>query len=132
MRRRYLFIGERRSARAQRMGVTWHSGRLAAYTLFHALRAAGIPPQSQVFVNLYRDGAGPTVIDPLIARTLPDFAHAGWTLVALGRNVDASLQRLNIPHIAIVHPAARGAIRKRERYQAHVANILLHPEACIR
>jgi hypothetical protein len=40
--------------------------------------------------------------------------------VALGRRVSSELARRDVDHVALVHPAARGRIRKRERYIAHV------------
>jgi hypothetical protein len=43
-----------------------------------------------------------------------------WTLIALGVKVSALLTLYAIPHRHMTHPAACGAIRKRERYLTHV------------
>jgi hypothetical protein len=51
-------------------------------------------------------------------------AALGVPLVALGRRVEAALARDGLPHRFLIHPAARGAIRRRDRYQAHVAAVL--------
>lgn len=48
----------------------------------------------------------------------------GIVIVALGKRVSVALARLGIDHVALVHPAARGRIRKRERYIKHVADTL--------
>jgi hypothetical protein len=45
-------------------------------------------------------------------------------IVALGQKVARKLVELGIDHIAIVHPAARGRIRKRSRYIRHVREAL--------
>lgn len=43
----------------------------------------------------------------------------GWTWKD-GRLAAKPLFEVGFRHIALVHPAARGRIRKRERYHAHV------------
>lgn len=45
-------------------------------------------------------------------------------IVAMGVRVRTTLQRHGIPHLAVVHPAARGTIRRRACYQAHVRSVL--------
>lgn len=119
----FVFLGEKRSDRAIQMGVTWEDGRLAAKTLHEALLATGIDPADQRFLNVFCDGETlvPNAVSLAEARRL---ASAGVQLVALGRLVERELRRAGLPHRAMVHPAARGAIRKRERYQAHVAAVL--------
>src|SRR4051812_47559583 len=108
-----VFVGERRSARASRLGSTRLSGQLAGKTLYEALRAAGIAPERCVFVNVLhddpRDGQ-PCGNAQLALRSL---ARAGATVVALGPHVQAMLRRGGIGYIPLTHPAARGAIRKR-------------------
>jgi hypothetical protein len=119
----YAFIGEKRSPAAIRMGVTWQDGRLAAKTLHAALAAAGIVPEQQTFLNLFEDGPG-TVPNAVSLDEACRLRAAGVQLVGLGRLVQRELDRAGLPHIPLVHPAARGAIRKRERYHAHVAAVL--------
>lgn len=108
----YLFVGEDRSQRAKDLKVTWKDGALAAKPLFEALRACDINPDTVEFVNWF-EGGKKTVRETKLL------------VVALGKKVQAALVEEGIPHIAMIHPAARGRIRKRERYIAHVKEVLL-------
>lgn len=117
----FVFVGEQRSPTAIRRGWTWKDGRLAAKTLHEALRAAGIEPARQVYVNLWSDG-GELNLDVVAELLVLD--RARLTLVALGRRVADNLARFGVSHVEMVHPAARGSIRRSERYQAHVASVL--------
>jgi hypothetical protein len=104
------------------MGVTWMDGRLCAGTLRAALDIAGIDPSHYVFANVYRDDGS------LNARTLwlTNWAIGeGWTVVGLGQKVQRELTRAGCRHTPLIHPAARGAIRKTSAYQAHVAATLM-------
>ena len=111
---KFVFVGEQRSGRAKLLGVTWHEGRLAAKPLFDALKAIGIEPERQRFYNWFESD----VLE--IARKLRNMWLDGYTIVAMGRKVQAEMVKHDIPHVFIVHPAARGKIRLRENYQAHV------------
>jgi len=125
-RKLYTFVGECRSMTAIRKGWSWQDGRLAAKPLFEALSAMGIDPHEQSFMNLYNDP--PANHRGKFAPKVND-GHASSirgvvgfrVIVALGKRVSDELARLGIDHVALVHPAARGRIRKRERYVAHVA-----------
>lgn len=117
----YLFIGERRSPTAIRMGVTWVDGRLCAKNLHEALEAAGIDPAQHEFGNAYEDDGNSNLPDLVRARV---HANHGGVVVALGQKAARELARIGIPHRILIHPAARGSIRKRERYQEHVAATL--------
>jgi hypothetical protein len=121
-----LFIGECRSDTAKARGWTWKNGHLAAKTLFDALEAISIDPHKQAFVNLWPDDVNGTMlpVPPNRFTWLRMKQRTGAVLVALGRRVADQLQREDIEHIALVHPAARGKIRKRARYHAHVAEKL--------
>ena len=134
--KRLIFIGECRSLTAIRRGWSWEDGRLAAKPLFEALIAMGLDPAAQEYANLFED-------PPLVRRH-----KRKWTtrvnegivsgllvletakpeerpvIVALGQRVSRELAERGIEHIALVHPAARGRIRKRERYAKHVAERL--------
>jgi hypothetical protein len=93
----------------------WQDGRLAAKQLFDALEACGINPKRCIFGNWFeRNGR----------RAAIQHAKHGGTILAMGRRVSSELTRLDIPHIYLVHPAARGTIRKKERYVAHVKQTL--------
>lgn len=120
---RFVFVGERRSRRAIQMGVQWEHGRLCARTLHAALRAAGLDPAQQTYVNAYADADPPVVDEHAIARVRA-LAEAGREIVALGRAAHRALARAGVPHRRLTHPAARGAIRARADCRAHVAAIL--------
>ena len=122
---RFVFVGERRSSRARALGVRWEDGRLCARTLHAALRAAGLDPERQTYLNVFRDDE-PGAIDPAAVTRLRALLDAGAALVGMGRRVQVALRRAGLPHRPLVHPAARGAIRARAAYQAHVAAVLGH------
>lgn len=117
----YLFVGERRSPLAIQRRVTWQDGKLAAKTLCEALSAAGIPRRNYEMLNLWEDDG---TLSALAEQTVRDCHEAGWIVVGMGRKVQKRLQICGIPHRALTHPAARGALRKREHYQAHVQAVL--------
>jgi hypothetical protein len=129
-----LFVGECRSITAQRKGWTWADGRLAAKPLFEALAAMGVDPKDHAYLNLWSDAvSGDIRRGPLEPGILGSTIQAirrfmmrpeSYIVVALGKRVSHELARRGIVHVALVHPAARGAIRKRERYHAHVAEKL--------
>lgn len=118
---RLLFIGERRSPTAIRLGVTWADGRLCAKNLHEALVAIGINPGACEFGNAWEDDGSENLLDLIRARV---HANHGGQVVALGLKAARVLARIGIPHMVLTHPAARGSIRKQERYQAHVAETL--------
>jgi hypothetical protein len=128
---RLVFVGECRSLTAQKKGWTWKDGRLAAKPLFEALRAMGVDPALHQYVNLWTDNASGETYASLAPGVLPRTlalleacCKAGHVVVALGQRVSAELTARSLDHVALVHPAARGRIRKRERYIAHVAERL--------
>lgn len=125
---RYVFVGEKRSRRAIELGVHWTDGRLCAKTLHEALRALGLDPRHQRFLNLYQDREG-WAVNPAALAELRSLAETGIVIVGLGRRVQAALRRTGLPHRSLVHPAARGFIRGRAVYQARVAAVLGHQRA---
>ena len=106
------------------MGVSWSDGRLAGCTLHAALRACGIDPTTVIFVNLFEDRDDRWELDLEVLAQLLQLAAAGATIVALGQRVHRALGRVQLDHLHLVHPAARGRIRARACYQAHVAVVL--------
>lgn len=104
---KYLFVGEKRSPRAVKMKVTLQDGRLAAKQLFDALEACNINPKEQEYCNWFEGGKGKVRV---------------WkgVIVAMGKKVSNALKKEDIEHIQIIHPAARGKIRKKELYYQHV------------
>jgi hypothetical protein len=118
----FCFVGEKPSKRAIQIGATWENGKLAGKTLKDALVACGLDPAEQMYLNLFNE-------DLTINLRYSNLAFAmqlvdKWTVVAMGKRVDRELTALNIKHISIVHPAARGKIRKTELYQAQLAEQL--------
>jgi hypothetical protein len=118
---KYLFVGERPSTTASLKGWTWQDGRLAAKQLFDALQEAGVDPASQSFVNWFGTRSdGPFVVSRTSKRVVREALASGVVIVGMGKRVCESLARHDISHVEIVHPAARGAIRKKERYITHI------------
>ena len=105
---RYLFVGEKRSELAIKMGVTWLDGRLAAKQLFDALKANGINPLDHEFTNWFEYGNKGKV------------KSFDGIVVGMGNKVQSALTKAGIEHKPIYHPATRGAIRKKELYFAHI------------
>jgi hypothetical protein len=124
MVQRFLFVGERQSPTAAARGWTWESGRLCAATLFDALGAAHVDPAACRFVNIWSTpGLGKLNETPSLEDVRRQLAD-GYTVVALGRLVGQVLTAAGIPHLALRHPAARGAGRARERYRELVCTVL--------
>jgi hypothetical protein len=119
-----VFVGERRSRRARAMGVSWSDGRLAACTLHAALRACGIDPTTVTFVNLFQDRDDRWELELEVLAQVLQLAATGATIIALGQRVHRAFERAQLHHLHAIHPAARGRIRARARYQAHVAAVL--------
>jgi len=118
----YLFIGERPSPTALKKNLTWQDGQLSASQLFGALETCGFSPTDQLFCNLFfdeRDEVNPEAVELIWALIIE-----GLTIVAMGKKVQQELDKLYIDYIPIVHPAARGAIRKKEKYAAMIAQQL--------
>ena len=119
----FVFVGEKRSNRAIELGVIWQDKKLAAKSLLEALEANGIDPQKQIFLNLFFDGEGHKMIEES-AEKIKGLADDGAVIVGMGKLVQSYLEELNINHLKIIHPAARGKIRKSENYIAHIAEVL--------
>lgn len=122
-----IFVGERQSPKAARYGHTWSNGKAAAATLHRALLAAGVDPSACEFLNLWsvpglRDPKRPPRRDVL--RRLRQASRSGERVVALGALVARELSKRRIPYLPLRHPAARGRMRRRDLYEAHVRDIL--------
>lgn len=109
--RKLLFVGEERSERAKQLGVRWADGRLAAKQLFDALRACCLDPELCHYTNWFERGGKKRTRE-----------HSG-IVVGLGQRVQAALRDSKIVHVALIHPAARGKIRKKSRYFQHVREV---------
>jgi hypothetical protein len=122
--RRLVFVGERRSRKARELNASWTNGGLAAHTLHAALRACSIDPDTVLFLNLFQEGDGARVVDATTVELVRTLASESATVIALGRVVQRTLARFAISFVPLTHPAARGRIRTRAVYQAHVADVL--------
>ncbi len=110
----FLFVGEKPSTMAWKNNWTWRDGRLAAKQLWDALRMIGISPENQDYCNLWTyDG-----------KELPFHPKEHHIIVAMGNIVCKELCKRKIPHLKIIHPAARGKIRNKKRYAMHLKQIL--------
>lgn len=128
----YLFVGERPSPLAASRAWTWEDGRVCARTLHAALADAGIDRATYRFANLWATpGLGRTDEPPDLAPVI-EAGVMGTIVVALGRLVQRELERASVPHRSLIHPAARGAIRRRDAYRAHVRAVLQGRDAAIR
>ena len=105
-----IFIGERRSQQAIDNNWCWQMGVSTAKVLFDALRQIGIEPTEHEFMNLWSDDGE--------LQSVPE-----GELVAMGQVVQKQLDGMGIEYTGIVHPAARGAYRKREVYVSHLRKV---------
>jgi uracil-DNA glycosylase len=124
---KFVFVGEKPSKRALQIGATWENGKLAGKTLKDGLLALGIDPDDQIYVNLFNMDGTVNLEEDRIAFAFgakyPDDNRPPH-VVAMGKKVDRELTRRGVVHLSIIHPAARGKIRKTELYQAHLAERL--------
>ena len=107
-----LFVGEKKSPTALRRGWSWEDGRLAAKQLFDALTACGVDPSTCNFANWFN--------------TRDRSRIRGYTgpVFAMGKSVQVAMTKAGVEFTPLVHPAARGKIRQKQRYIAHVRDAL--------
>jgi hypothetical protein len=98
-----------RLARSRRW--SWEDGRLAAKQLFDALHEIGILPERCFFLNWF---------DLRRRKRLRELIAQGYKVIGMGLKVQLALDKSGIEHIGIIHPAARGKIRRKENYTAHI------------
>jgi hypothetical protein len=55
-----------------------------------------------------------------VIRNMMEIEQIEWTVVAMGNQIARRLEEAGVPHLKIVHPAARGIIRRAENYDAHI------------
>ena len=123
---RFVFAGSAPPPGPWPPGPPGRTGASPACTLHAVLRDLGLDPAAQRYLNLFPGDPARGEPDPehlrllrrWVARTRP---HP--VVVGMGRLVQRELTRAGIPHLALTHPAARGAIRARARYRAHVAEV---------
>lgn len=117
-------------------GQTAAKGQLAGKTLREALEAAGVDPDAQRYVNLWRRpdrGHRLDETDLIFAlRAVRRATGDGCVVIGMGHLVCRELANCRVPHTRMIHPAARGSIRRRYRYHRHVKTTLARAarEAC--
>ena len=117
----FIFVGEKRSRTVIRRGYSWYEKRLCARTLTEALETCGIEPDHYTCINVFDDTGE---FDVHAVYKIREWSTRGWVIIGLGRRVQQVLTNAGIPYRAMIHPAARGKIRRREVYQAHMAEVL--------
>ena len=129
-----LFVGENRSKMAQEKDWSWEGCQLekkprnCANQLFDALEYCGINPYDVFkvhFVNAFSDNLSEWVQNEDLDNLLLLYSESGFAIVSLGDRVHRHLEEIDVPHIQLIHPAARGKIRKKENYRKHVKEKLL-------
>ncbi|HKM19973.1 MAG TPA: hypothetical protein VJY47_01995 [Candidatus Dojkabacteria bacterium] len=124
-----LFVGENRSNMAQEKDWSWERCQLekkprnCANQLFDALEYCGIDPYdiSKIhFINAFEDDLTEWVVNEDLHDIFRFYCESGFAIVSLGNRVHRHLEEIDIPHIQLIHPAARGKIRKKENYREHV------------
>ena len=119
-------VGENRSNTAQERDWSWEGcqkekrPRLCAIQLFNALECCDIDPYDTErvrFLNLWDDKGD---LDEQNIQEIQAFLESGYAIVGMGKNVQKALSELSIEHVQIIHPAARGQIRKKGAYIQHI------------
>ena len=113
-----LFIGEEQSATAKKMGWEWGSNHLCSKTLMEALAGCDdFDSKNANFINIFKDGE-------LNSEALHFIRNWNAPVVGMGRKVQKALKKAGLNHWEMIHPAARGKIRAKENYAAHVKDVM--------
>jgi len=129
MKHRFIFVGLRPSISAWKFGKQWSDGAYAGKQLKDALDKMDMDFDEMVFCNLYTMPLEMSRIkldaDDLreTIRKIRYFASI-WLIVGMGLEVQQTLDKYGIEHLKLIHPAARGKIRKKSRYLKHCQQIL--------
>jgi len=116
-----LFVGEKRSPKARKMGVTWKDGRLSGKHLLTAIERANLDIANCDFMNVYREILDRDVVNKNALAIINNF---DGVVVAMGRKVERVLKNASIEHEFIYHPATRGEVRNIDKYCEHFRNNL--------
>lgn len=116
-----LFVGEKRSPLARKMGVTWKDGRLSGKHLITAIKRANLEVSNCHFKNVFREILANDIVNKTALREIKRF---DGVVVAMGRKVERVLKNASIEHEFIYHPATRGEVRNIDKYCEHFRNNL--------
>ena len=120
---RILFVGEKRSPTARKMGVTWKDGRLSGKHLLTAIERAKLDVEKCDFKNVFREILAENIVNKTAVSEIKRF---NGIVVAMGRKVERVLKNNDIEHSFIYHPATRGEVRNIDKYCEHFRNNLNH------
>jgi hypothetical protein len=118
-----LFVGEKRSPMARKMGVTWKDGRLSGKHLMSAIKHAKLDVANCDFKNVFREILAEDIVNKTAVREIKRFSGV---VVAMGRKVERVLINNDIEHSFIYHPATRGEVRNIDKYCNHFKDNLNH------
>src|SRR5262249_49100473 len=106
---RFLFVGERPSPRAEQIGATLGNGKLSGKTLWDALLALNLDPSAHHYLNLYRHSrpVEDILCEEAACLEILRLIEQGYIVVGLGCLVSERLYENGIPHLRMIHPAAR-------------------------
>ena len=113
-----LFIGEEQSPTAKKMGWEWGSEHLCSKTLLEAFDTCeNFERENAKFINLFSEGT-------LNQESLEFIRNCKSPTVAMGQKVQRALKKEGLDAWEMIHPAARGKIRAKEKYAAHVREVI--------
>ena len=98
------------------MNVTWEDKRLAGKQLFDAFDELGIDYSEFRFTNIKEPEHFLSLADKAMKEKV--------TIIGMGNFVQRILSNMNIKHKKLIHPAARGSIRRKSTYANHVKEVL--------
>jgi hypothetical protein len=115
----YYFIGEKRSEQAIKNNWHWEDNVSTAKFLLDCLKELGIEQKDIKFYNLWFDDGQ---LDDILLDGLYYMSnnYSKCIVVGMGNTVCNKLDEKEVKYIKIIHPAARGKIRKKENYIAHL------------
>ena len=114
----FLFVGEEQSRTAKERGWVWGDPQLCSRTLLESIDESGVFSRENArFINLFENGT----VQESAVQFIKEFSSA---VIGMGKKVQKELTKNGIGHYPLIHPAARGKIRKRELYHAHVRETL--------
>ena len=130
MNKRYMFVGERPSISAWKFSKQWSDGAYAGKQLKDAIDEIDCLEFADiVFCNLWIKPKGISnpafdVVD--LDKNLDQIFRysAYWIIVGMGKIVQEKLDEYGIKHLKLIHPAARGKIRRKDRYLKHCRSVL--------
>lgn len=130
MIKRYIFVGERPSISAWKFSKQWSDGAYAGKQLKDAIDKIDCLEFADItFCNLWitpKEMSNAAFDVVALDKSLQDIAvySQWWTVVGMGKIVQNELDHFGIEHLKLIHPAARGKIRKKNRYLKHCKEVL--------